>query len=276
MTTLDLLVEQICDPKIILRPVRMDTVQYAELRDSIEDFGVLSSVTVRPVEDDLYELVAGFHRLTISRELQIRTIPATVKPLTDRQALSVQLQENVCRADTTRTDIARQLIRIQKTQPGITIAALARLANKSTKWVKAQMLLLELNEGIQQQVDRGEIPVMNAYELTRLPTKLQEEFASHAMLMGREEFRTLVTEKIVELQQDSRRQAYTPPKEFQPHPYMRGLKEILRDQGKARDEGLGTWDAAIMWVLHLDPHTVAKRREEYEARTQHQIRREAS
>lgn len=274
MSTFDCPLEQIYDPRVLLRPIRRDTVRYQELYDSIAEHGVLSSIAVMRTGEGEYELVAGMHRLDISRRLRRKTIPTTVRDYSPQKALELQLQENIQRIDATRTEIATQLIRIQQIHPKITLLQLSRLSGKSTKWVKCQLALLELDEEIQRSVDRGTMPVMNAYQLTRLPARSVPEFTTHAILMGRDEFKALVTKKIVEMR-EARSPPASRPNKFEPHPYMRSIKEALNSNFAANEAADRTaygvefnvgFREGVLWMMHLDKPTVDKRRMEYEER----------
>lgn len=276
MPTKDLPVSLIRNPRILLRPVRRDSIEYVEVYDSVATHGILSSVTVRPMAEPDFELVAGMNRLDIARRLQHETIPATIKSMTADEALSIQLQENVCRIDASRLEIARQLLRIQQTRPGISVHELARLAGKCTKWVKAQLELLDLSPTIQSRIDNGDMPVMNAYELLRLPPRLREAEVDRAIIMQRSEFKDYVTEKVLDVS-DKPGRGGVPASEvqFSPHPYMRSMKEVNRDW---RDECIRIdtekpnltykqgWQDSLAWIMHMDPTTLARRRAQFEER----------
>jgi len=271
-TTFDCPIYQIRDPRLLLRPVHRDMVRYQELYDSIKEHGVLTGILVMRTGENEYELVAGMHRLDISRRLGYESIPVIVKDYSPQKALELQLQENVQRIDCTRSEIARQLIRIQNVYPKITLLQLARLSGKSTKWVKCQLELLKLDDKVQQSVDRGDMPVMNAYQLTRLPARSVPDFITASILMGRDEFKALINKKVVDLR-ESRAPPAGPSNEFEPHPYMRSIKEALNDADRVAIE-LGGGDlshcegflSGVLWMLHLDPPTVSRRRAEYEDR----------
>src|SRR2546426_9538652 len=77
-----------------------DEAKLAELADNIRQYGVLQPILLRPLPDGeagTYELVAGARRFRASKLAKRDTIPATVRELTDAQALELQGIGNVQR-----------------------------------------------------------------------------------------------------------------------------------------------------------------------------------
>jgi ParB/RepB/Spo0J family partition protein len=73
-----------------------DEVKLTELADNIRQHGVLQPILLRPLPDgeaSTYEIVAGTRRYRASKLAKRETIPATVRELTDAQALELQVIE---------------------------------------------------------------------------------------------------------------------------------------------------------------------------------------
>lgn len=70
-----------------------------ELADSIRQYGLLNPLTVRPVGDGSYKVVAGHRRLAAVKLLENEQVKCTVLDLNDTEAMHVQLIENLQRAD---------------------------------------------------------------------------------------------------------------------------------------------------------------------------------
>jgi len=73
-----------------------DEAKLAELADNIRQHGVLQPILLRPLpegEAGIYELVAGTRRYRASKLAKRESIPATVRELTDAQALELQVIE---------------------------------------------------------------------------------------------------------------------------------------------------------------------------------------
>src|SRR5260370_22502328 len=77
-----------------------DEAKLAELADNIRQHGVLQPILLRPLPDGeagTYELVAGTRRYRASQLAKRESIPATVRELTDAQALESQVLEHAQR-----------------------------------------------------------------------------------------------------------------------------------------------------------------------------------
>ncbi|MFN3523912.1 MAG: ParB/RepB/Spo0J family partition protein [Phenylobacterium sp.] len=97
-TTFDLSVQQIV---VRDRLRKLDQATVDGLAVAIEESGFFGSITVRPLRgnprEPRYQLVAGLHRLEAVKKLGWSTIPATVKPMSDPEALKVEIDENLVR-----------------------------------------------------------------------------------------------------------------------------------------------------------------------------------
>lgn len=90
---------------------QFDPAAIRELADSIRERGVLQPVLIRPA-GDRYQLVAGERRFLAAQEAGFNTIPAIVRPLTDRESLLIALIENVQRENLNPVDEARAYYRL--------------------------------------------------------------------------------------------------------------------------------------------------------------------
>ncbi|HYH96896.1 ParB/RepB/Spo0J family partition protein, partial [Hyalangium sp.] len=80
-----------------------DEKKLEELAQSVRKLGVLQPVIVRPLKSAKgkakYELVAGERRWRACGLAKLKTIPALVRELDDKEALEVALVENLRRED---------------------------------------------------------------------------------------------------------------------------------------------------------------------------------
>ncbi|HET9952785.1 MAG TPA: ParB/RepB/Spo0J family partition protein, partial [Candidatus Eisenbacteria bacterium] len=90
---------------------QFDPASIRELADSIRERGVLQPVLIRPAGDH-YQLVAGERRFLAAQEAGFSSIPAIVRPLTDRESLLIALIENVQRENLNPVDEARAYYRL--------------------------------------------------------------------------------------------------------------------------------------------------------------------
>jgi ParB family transcriptional regulator, chromosome partitioning protein len=99
---------------------QFDEKELAELAANIKQHGVLQPILVRPLPKgiaDSFELVAGARRYRASKLAGRKSIPATVRELTDAEALEVQVIENVQRVDVHPLDEAQGYAALLELQP---------------------------------------------------------------------------------------------------------------------------------------------------------------
>jgi ParB/RepB/Spo0J family partition protein len=270
----------VVDPWVRLRPVKKGSIEYLEMKTSIEELGLLSSISVRPSKrkPDHFEVIDGLYRTNCMRDLHYPEIPCIIKHgITDDQVLALQIQANAIRRETTPTQYARQLKRIQKAKPGITLRQISSLVNKEPLWVRRQLGLLTLNRETQKSVDRGEISLGNAYMLGLLPSILRMDYIDAAKTMTTREFKPLVASTIKcykEAVKEGRMKAFH-ESEFRPQAYLRSFKEVQAEVEQTVEAGLvlatahcktamDGWKAALKWALHMDAHSVDE--QEHKAR----------
>lgn len=254
---------------IQLREVDKRTVEYRELRDSIDEHGIWQPILVRPAGNGIYEVVDGFHRYNCCKELGIKYIPCLVRDLTDAQVLVVQIQTTAVRLEAAPAEYGRQLWRIVEEDRTMTIAELARAVKKSPNWVKRMLRLRRLCEEAKTSVDRGEVSVTIAHELAKLPDKMQRQLLPQAVVMTAKDYRPILIEIVRKfkqaLKEGSMRDYYRSM--IEPVPHFRKMTE-LRAELKLPTAGAGLitrlkmktplegWKACLEWVLHLDPDAV--------------------
>lgn len=131
-----------------------------ELADNIDAHGLIQPITLRPIDDtDLYEIVAGERRFRACADiLGWDSIPALIADLTDEEASSVMLSENVSRADIDPIDEANAYASRMNIY-GWTVADCARLAGVSEIRVQFRLKLLRLRFDLQSMVRTGGLPI---------------------------------------------------------------------------------------------------------------------
>jgi ParB/RepB/Spo0J family partition protein len=149
----------------------------AELAASVAKVGVLQPILVRPCTGTWmkYEIVAGECRYRAAVKAGLETIPATIRDLTDIEALELQVLENLHRNDLHPMEEAegfRQLLDAN----GYTAATLASKIGKSKAYVYASLKLCELCQAGREAFFEGKLTASTALLIARIPgEKLQME-----------------------------------------------------------------------------------------------------
>jgi ParB family chromosome partitioning protein len=148
-----------------------------ELQDSIQRFGLLEPLVVRPLEG-CFEVVSGARRLRVLREVG-PTAPCVVRPFSDAEAviarLTIQSRNPV--------EAARGYGRLGLL--GYSDREVAEAVGVPLATVCHRWRLLELADSVQDQVLAGELPDSHAWLLARIGSlELQIRIVGAAIRKG--------------------------------------------------------------------------------------------
>ena len=119
-----------------------------ELSKSIKEHGVIQPIVVRPIGDK-YEIIAGERRYKASCMAELKTIPAIITDLNDKDSAEVALIENVQRENLTPIEEAISYKKILD-MGYITQDALASKLGKTQSTVANKLRLLNLDDEVQE------------------------------------------------------------------------------------------------------------------------------
>lgn len=77
----------------------LDDDKMQDLVESIRENGILSPTLIRPVGNDLYEMVSGHRRMHAARLLGMETIPAIIREMSDDEATVMMVDSNIQREE---------------------------------------------------------------------------------------------------------------------------------------------------------------------------------
>ncbi|MEO8449396.1 MAG: ParB/RepB/Spo0J family partition protein [Gemmatimonadota bacterium] len=127
-----------------------------ELAASIASSGLLQPILVRPSTAGGYELIAGERRWRAVQRLGWQTVPAVVKEVDDRTALTLALIENLQRDDLSAIDEAKGYQRLID-EFDLPQAEVARLVGRDRSTINNTLRLLKLPEEIQGLVETEDL-----------------------------------------------------------------------------------------------------------------------
>lgn len=133
----------------------MHPQEFAGLVESIRRHGVLQPIVIRPASDG-FEVVAGERRWRAAEAAGLATVPAVVRPLSDREALELALVENLQREDLGPLERARAYRRLVDGF-GMTQEQVAEQVGKSQPSVANSLRLLQLPSQVQTSLEAGRI-----------------------------------------------------------------------------------------------------------------------
>ncbi len=119
-----------------------------ELVASIREHGILQPISVRPRENNQFEIIAGERRFRACHKAGLAAIPAIVKAVSDIEAYELALIENLQREDLDPVEEARGYRRLAD-DFSLTQEQIAQKVGKNRATVANSMRLLDLPEEVQ-------------------------------------------------------------------------------------------------------------------------------
>ena len=86
-----------------------DKEKKAELKKSISVHGIIQPITIRPLGDAKFEVIAGHRRYEAAKELGLEFIPCFVQDVSEAEAIQIRIIENLMREDLSALDYAMDL-----------------------------------------------------------------------------------------------------------------------------------------------------------------------
>ncbi|MCR4925557.1 MAG: ParB/RepB/Spo0J family partition protein [Clostridiales bacterium] len=147
-----------------------DEKKLQELADSIEQYGVLQPLLVRPLAKGGYQIVSGERRWRASRMANLSEVPVVIKEFTDEEAAAIALIENLQREDLNPIEEAEGL-QVLIGNYGLTQDQAAQRINKSRSAVANSLRLLNLPEEIRDMARENRISAGHARALLAFSNK---------------------------------------------------------------------------------------------------------
>jgi ParB family transcriptional regulator, chromosome partitioning protein len=161
-----------------------DEEALAELAHSIQEFGLLQPIVVRPLGTGLFELVMGERRWRAAQQANLERIPAIVRSTADDAMLRDALLENIHRVQLNPLEEAAAYQQLLD-DFGVTHEQLAARLGRSRPVITNTIRLLKLPVAVQRRVAVGVLSAGHARALLSLeePTA-QEELAARIVAEG--------------------------------------------------------------------------------------------
>lgn len=127
-----------------------------ELAQSIKQLGVIQPVTVRKLDNGIFQLVSGERRLRAAIRAELDEIPAYIREANDQESLEMALVENIQRQELDPIEIAlsyqRLIDEIQLTQDN-----LSKRVGKQRSTITNYLRLLKLHPQVQDALKNKSI-----------------------------------------------------------------------------------------------------------------------
>lgn len=151
-----------------------DRARIEELAESIREHGLLQPIVVRPIEENMYEIIAGERRFRALQMNQMTEAEVLVRHLDDEETAVVALIENIQRENLSAVEEAEAYKKLLAFE-GITQAELAKSVGKSQSFIANKLRLLKLTPCVIQAIRDHQITERHGRALVGLPVERQEE-----------------------------------------------------------------------------------------------------
>lgn len=183
----------------------VDDKEMQDMAGSIKEYGVLTPAIVRPRPDGGYELVSGHRRKRGSELAGKETMPCIVRDMDDNTAIILMVDSNFQRENVKPSEKAKALqmkmdalrkksgrpskrnsVQVERNLSGTdTRKIVAEQAGESVGQVQRLLRLNELAPELLEKVDKNELALTPAVELSYLPPEEQKQVAEIIEVEGR-------------------------------------------------------------------------------------------
>ncbi len=164
------------------------------LAESIRSHGVIQPITVRRLEGDHYQIIAGERRWRAARMAGLSELPARIVDADDRESMVLALVENLQREDLNPVEQARGLRRLLE-EYGCTQESAAELVGCSRPALTNALRLLALPEPVLAMLEDGRLSAGHGRALLALGEEKRIQAAAEEVL--RQELSVRQTEALV-------------------------------------------------------------------------------
>lgn len=144
-----------------------DPIALQELADSIAEIGIIQPITLRQLNEDSYQIIAGERRYRAAIQAGLKAIPAYIRTADDENVMEMALIENIQREDLNSLEIALAYQHLIE-QYGLTQERLSDRVGKKRATIANYLRLLKLPAQIQVALKNKEIDMGHARALLAL------------------------------------------------------------------------------------------------------------
>lgn len=151
-----------------------DASKIEELAESIDEHGLLQPIVVRPIEEGMYEIIAGERRFRALQSLHKAQADVIIRHMNDEETAVVALIENIQRENLSAVEEAeayKKLLEIGET----TQSELAKSLGKSQSFIANKLRLLKLAPKVITRLREGKISERHARAVLSLEHEEQEK-----------------------------------------------------------------------------------------------------
>ena len=138
-----------------------------ELATSIREIGIIQPITLRQIDDNRFQIIAGERRWRASQIAGLTAIPAYIRTISDESIMEMALVENIQREDLNAIEIALAYQHLLEND-GMTQEKVSERVGKSRAAIANYLRLLRLPAQIQLSLQKKEIDMGHSRALLSL------------------------------------------------------------------------------------------------------------
>ena len=144
-----------------------DQIALEELANTIKELGIVQPITLRQMDDNKFQIIAGERRWRASQLAGLTAIPAYIRTIKDENVMELALVENIQREDLNAIEIALAYEHLLE-KSGMTQEKVAERVSKSRAAIANYLRLLKLPAQVQMALQKKEIDMGHARALLSL------------------------------------------------------------------------------------------------------------
>ncbi len=180
------------------------------LSQSIKDNGLLQPITVRPLGNGLYQIVAGERRFRSCQQLGHSVINAIVKNISESDAFKFAVIENMQRADLSPLEEAMGFKELQ--DRGLKQKEIGKIIGKGQSYIADKLRILSLSESILEAWGSKKISDGHLKQLLKLPDSQEQEHFYNEIIsreMSVKEIKKEIDQRIEQIKANNQIADYT-------------------------------------------------------------------
>ena len=142
-----------------------DQTALEELANSIKQIGIIQPVTLRQIDDNKFQIIAGERRWRASQLAGLQSLPAYIRTIKDENVMEMALVENIQREDLNAIEIALAYEHLLERSQDMTQEKVAEKVGKSRTAVTNYLRLLKLPAPVQMALQKKELDMGHARAL---------------------------------------------------------------------------------------------------------------
>ena len=155
-----------------------------ELANSIKELGIITPITLRQVDTNRFQIIAGERRWRASQMVGLKSMPAYIRTINDENMMEMALVENIQREDLNAVEIALAYQHLLDST-GMTQEKVSERVGKSRAAVANYLRLLKLPAQVQmalqnKTIDMGHARALLSLDSPAMQIKLFKEIEKNA------------------------------------------------------------------------------------------------